>query len=212
MEDREFKEKELGEEWNVWRNELFPQYPFLTEDKAFESAVDFGGDESHVWQETLTPRKVLQLLGTEAGRGVIHPQIWINALMSEYKVRDKGKAHDLKSFTDLYSFVSCNSCKKPYSGYKRQHLCKNCIEDDLIQEYPSWIITDMRFLNELEAVKNKKGITIRINRPETDHLAGNHSSETALDNSEFDYVIDNTGTVDDLERKINEILIKIGLV
>ena len=31
-------------------------------------------------------------------------------------------------------------------------------------EYPNWIITDMRFPNELEAVEERKGITIRVVR------------------------------------------------
>ena len=185
LEDREFKEKELGEEWDLyeldWSDGWGSRMSIVTKDFNKKDFLDkkgvFVGELGRKIQ--LTPRKVLQLLGTEAGRGVIHPQIWINALMSGYKV-----------------------------------ICRLHIGLDFggVDVYPNWIVTDMRFPNELEAVKNKKGITIRINRPETDHLAGDHSSETALDNSEFDYVIDNTGTVEDLERKIDEILIKIGLV
>ena len=39
----------------------------------------------------------------------------------------------------------------------------------------------------------------------------NHISETILDNyDKFDYVIDNSGTLEDLENKAKEILEKIG--
>lgn len=185
LEDREFKEKELGDEWTVWRNELFPQYPFLTKEKAFESVVDFDGDESHVWQEVLTPRKILQLLGTEAGREIIHPNIWVNALMSEYKA----------------IFVNPPLLDED-----------NIKQSPLEEGYPNWIITDMRFPNELEAVKDKGGITIRIERPETDHLAGDHASETALDDAEFDYLIINDGSIEDLITEVSVILKTEGLI
>jgi hypothetical protein len=33
-------------------------------------------------------------------------------------------------------------------------------------KYPNWIITDCRFENELKAVKERDGITIRVQRPE----------------------------------------------
>jgi len=34
-----------------------------------------------------------------------------------------------------------------------------------------------------------------------------HESETALDNSQFDYIIENNGTIEDLEYKIKKILL-----
>ena len=71
--------------------------------------------------------------------------------------------------------------------------------------YPNWCITDMRFPNEVKAIKEKDGITIRINR-ETDYVS-NHSSEIALDNYEdFDYTIDNNNCIDCLIEKVKEIL------
>jgi hypothetical protein len=78
--------------------------------------------------------------------------------------------------------------------------------------YPNWIITDTRFPNELQAVKDKGGITIKVVRPETDYLAGDHASETALDKSKFDYVIVNDGTMDDLVKEIEKILIEEGII
>lgn len=71
--------------------------------------------------------------------------------------------------------------------------------------YPNWIIADIRFPNEVKAIKEKDGITIRINR-ETDYVS-NHSSETALDNyEEFDYTIDNNNCIDCLIEQVKEIL------
>ena len=77
--------------------------------------------------------------------------------------------------------------------------------------YPSWCITDMRFLNEMEAVKKRNGITIRVNR-NLEESKDQHESETELDNAEFDYVINNDGTIEELIEKVREILIKEKLI
>ena len=94
--------------------------------------------------------------------------------------------------------------------------------NDILVEYPFWCITDMRFPNELEAVKEKGGITIRVVRshgytnPHTREYKemplSYHPSETALDDAEFDYEIINDGTIEDLIEKVKEILIKEKLI
>jgi hypothetical protein len=123
LEDREFKEKELGEEW-----------------------------------DGLTPRKILQLLGTEAGREIIHPNIWVNSLFADYT-------------TDS-----------------------------------NWIITDVRFPNEAQAIKDRGGIVVRIERPGGEsHCGGAHASETALDDYDFDIVINNDGTIEELIDKVKQL-------
>lgn len=85
---------------------------------------------------------------------------------------------------------------------------------DKLVEYPSWCITDMRFPNEMKAVVERKGITIRVSRTgiHTPKVEDLHPSETALDNSEFDYHIDNSGTIEDLVEKVKEILIKENII
>ena len=88
--------------------------------------------------------------------------------------------------------------------------------------YPNWIITDMRFPNEMEAVKERKGITIRVVRdnPSVETLTKEdvirtfnilrhteHPSETALDDAKFNYEIINNGSIEDLIAKVRQILI-----
>ena len=69
-----------------------------------------------------------------------------------------------------------------------------------ILELPNWIISDLRFKNELQAIKDRGGITIRVNRLNSTNQNGHtyinkkdrtHPSETALDDATFDYIIDN---------------------
>ena len=76
----------------------------------------------------------------------------------------------------------------------------------------NWIITDMRFPNELEAVKKHNGITIRINRGLVERTGNmiqepEHISETALDNYEFTHVISNNGTIEELIERVKEIIL-----
>lgn len=109
--------------------------------------------------EPLTVRKMLQIVGTEALRDKLHPNVWVNALFADYN------------------------------------------------SYSKWVITDMRFPNEFEAVKEKGGICIRVNRDSSEK--SDHLSETALDNHQFDFTIDNNGTIEQLIGAVYEVFKQI---
>lgn len=165
LEDRDFKESELGTEWNKLVDHIDAQAEAMLGDGRCQKVVK------------MTPRKMLQLLGTEAGREIIHPNIWVNSLFADYKPLN------IEARASMGNVVDYSNC-----------------------EFPKWIVTDMRFPNELQAIKRRGGLTIRVNRPSTDKSAGNHPSETALDNAEFDYVIENTGSITDLMLAVKQIL------
>jgi hypothetical protein len=76
---------------------------------------------------------------------------------------------------------------------------------DAQSHFPRWIITDTRFPNEYEALREKNALFIKIERPGIE--LNNHPSETSLDNHEFNYVIENSGDIYQLQSKIREILI-----
>lgn len=78
------------------------------------------------------------------------------------------------------------------------------------------LITDVRFPNEIECFKKDipkdfTVTTIRINRNLNREAGFNeHESEKALDNyNEFDYVIDNNGTLEDLKEGAKELISRI---
>ena len=63
--------------------------------------------------------------------------------------------------------------------------------------WSNYIIADVRYPNEVKAIKERNGILLRIDRKGAG--AGNHSSETALDNyKEWDVHIENNGSIEDL--------------
>lgn len=183
LENHEFKDTPLSDDWklhhieagvgiiNTYAEEVSKKrYVTLKEaEKAINeiSPVNREIFEFKLSEESMTPRKLLQLLGTEAGRKIIHPNIWVNSLFSDYEPHSK------------------------------------------------WIITDVRFPNEAEAIKERGGIVIRVNRHFENVLIENdtwavtdhqHPSETALDDyTGFDYVIENTAGLYLLIENVREI-------
>lgn len=103
----------------------------------------------------LTPRKILQYLGTEVGRN-LHPDIWVNSLLKSYN-----------------------------------------------PERDIWIIPDVRFPNEANAIKERGGILIRIDQPGLPE--DNHPSETALDDyRRWDVVIHNDRSLENFNSAIKD--------
>lgn len=181
LENQDFKNKELGEEWWYWDIDKYPNLP----DNCLK----------------LTPRLLLQLLGTECGRDIIHPNIWVNSLFSEY--------YNYGSYTTWNSSIQ-----------------KDGVPTKL---EPNWIITDLRFPNELDAVHDRKGIAIKVKRDNCTctmkevascekvcRINSNykeHESETALDfRADFKYIIDNNGTIEELINEVKIILQKEKLI
>lgn len=129
-----------------------------------------------VSSEPMTVRDLLQLLGTEAMRDGLHTDTWVNALMSEYKTN--------------------NGVDTKAEG-----------EGNGVVADKFWIITDTRFPNELAAITRRNGITIRVNRTHANQTKSSHSSERALDHvTDWDHVIENDGTIDELRAKVLHIL------
>lgn len=187
LESQEFKDSYLDEQWNYYRKGIH-LHPSIVTDQIF---TQMGMDRIY----RLKYRNVLQKIGTECMRNVIHENTWCNALFVDYKE------------------------KHPLSVNFRQE--KEKFDKEINNLFPNWCITDMRFPNEFDEVENRDGITIRTKRriistPETINIENHktqllnikeHISETALDNHKFKYEIDNSGTIEELVEKVREILI-----
>ena len=76
----------------------------------------------------------------------------------------------------------------------------------------AWIITDVRFPNELQAIKDRNGIVIRVNRNNSLFKSVIHESETILDNATFDYIVDNNSDIQSLIEKVKIILEKENIL
>jgi len=74
----------------------------------------------------------------------------------------------------------------------------------------NWIITDTRFPNEAQAIKDADGIIIRVTRPGIGPV-NDHPSETGLNQWNFDYEIQNDGTLENLINSVKIFKQKFGI-
>jgi hypothetical protein len=65
------------------------------------------------------------------------------------------------------------------------------------------VVTDMRFPNEADAVRDRGGLTVRIHRDGVGPV-NDHPSETSLDDYAFDYHVDNDGTLEEYKEMIRK--------
>ncbi len=184
LEKQEVKDRMLGKEWER----------FISLDEVLKNGVG---------RRPLTVREVLQRVGTEAMRDQLHPNVWVNALMADYK----GGEGWTKCHPNLFSTWSGDKFYVPNTENIPEHLRRRESACEIFSwelPPPNWIITDVRFPNEAKAIKDRGGIMLRVNRQtETDRFPRNeHPSETALDDYKFDATIINNGTLEELEKSV----------
>lgn len=133
----------------------------------------------------MTYREFLQKLGTEGFRNSVHSNIWVNALFADYRKERTWVQGPPKIDDDLILSVMHEKF-----------------------DYPNWIVTDVRFPNEAEAIRKRGYPLVKINRSVQ---TGGHSSENALEYyGRFNFEIDNNGSMNDLFDHAKRILSVIG--
>jgi len=76
-----------------------------------------------------------------------------------------------------------------------------------------FVVPDVRFPDEAQAIRDWGGILIRITRPGIEPVGiDGHVSETALDDwRDWDFVVDNDGDLSDLWQKVDDMVSKVGV-
>lgn len=100
-------------------------------------------------------RRLLQRLGTEAGREILGENIWVDTALN------------------------------------------NAPENT--------VVTDVRFPNEVEGIEKRGGVVIRITRPGVGPK-NEHASENSLEGWEWEYEIENDGSIQDLHDAVLSIV------
>jgi hypothetical protein len=129
---------------------------------------------------TLTPRWVLQYWGTEVCRKAFHDDIWIASL--ENKLRNS-KDH-----------VVISDCRFPNEISSIKNAGGKIIWVQRGQ-LPDWYET---------AIDANRGSNVAINELKMRKI---HASETAWVGTEFDLILDNNGTIDDLYTQAKDLVI-----
>lgn len=217
LEDNEFKEEGLGLDWQIWRgivsrDRINPIHLWAASKEELFLRKQEGERFDSVYSTILTPRLMLQLMGTECGRDIIHPNIWVNALMSDYKPIPGKFYYRRTKHSDgiIDNMMDLVTGKKNYTPADMQEVANKHLDE--VAVYPNWIITDCRFPNEVKAIEDRKGVVIRIDRPKAILKEDLHESETALDNYKFKYRIINDSTIEDLIEVVRSFLQQLNII
>lgn len=195
FEKQEIKSKVLGSEWVRWEIVRFP-------DDSSEGAYTVAhlASEADAEEYLRQDRKRLDEINSQMYGGYV--ESWLHMEKKEMTVRDL--------------------LQKIGTDCMRNHLHVNTWVNALFADYreesiydprsktgggdgSNWIISDMRFPNEMEAVKERGGMTVRVVRPNNPYPSPDHASETSLDDAEFDIEIINDGSLEDLYIKVKSI-------
>lgn len=195
LEDQEFKSSPLGKEWLRYSYaDGFKRFKGETTMLSIECDKETYDYQYQVnwqtaYQTQYNPRMLMQIIGTDLLRDQLLNDVWVNGLFADY-------------------IGHCNS--QFCLGTKQcpnEHITKDCNA-----VYPNWIVTDCRFPNEVQAIKERNGIVIRINRDNIDN-SSTHESETALDSyTNWDYVLSNNGTIQNLIEEVRKMLIHFKII
>lgn len=143
----------------------------------------------------LTPRFALQLLGTEWGRRC-YSNTWVDYTLRLAKELLSGtKEYDRVGGLQIPSYKAHQGIR--YSEYN--HRTKGVV------------ISDVRFMNEIDAIHHAGGRVIRVTRPTggLEGAAGQHVSEKeqmSISDSLFDAVIPNDSTIEALCLRLDVVL------
>ena len=136
LESQEFKKSPLPE--HLCRYNIYKtatsKIPFRANISNSELQYIYKIEKYHIKKTIATVRDLLIYLSNDIFRDDYDSNIWINTLFNQYK---------------------------PIYGDPRIETVQGFGAD---MKYPNWIITDVRYKNEAEYIKNKGGILIRINR------------------------------------------------
>lgn len=187
FENEEFKNSKLPEEWKVWEIEYKNYNDGITHSKLSptkeEAIFEFNRLDNRdliveqPYEYLPTYREVLQHIGTDLFRNQLHPNWAINALFSEYK---------------------------PNYGDPRIEAIQGFGAN---MTYPNWLVTDVRFQNEADAVTERGGKLIKVIRykvgdkvwfndkaePDKDKNQSGEYTITKINNNE-EYLISNGTT------------------
>lgn len=150
-----------------------------------EGAVEFcellkqEGTVIHVVNEegtgySITGREYLQYYGTEAHRQVFHNDFWVDAVLP--------KGFDNTGVNPAWH--------ENFASHGK--VCEICV------------VTDCRFPNEAQRIKELKGYVWEIDRE--GHGGGTHASEQPLPRNLVDLTIHNNGSLSDLRDKVSDAL------
>ena len=144
----------------------------------------------------LSPRVMLQALGTEWGREAVSDRIWMDYFLKTARtlLNEDGGTREM-AYRPLQG---CYDARKNNAMLRQQH-----------KHVTGVVVSDVRFENEFQIIRSTGGAMIRVIRPDTDAdsamlgIVGHASEAHDYSFENFDFILRNEGTLDDLYRNVD---------
>lgn len=151
--------------------------------------VEHPGGETRTLTSKITGRMFLQRYGTEAHRGVFDDNFWVDALLPKPQL------------------FTADGAMKP--DWRNNFMESADTLEELLEpgvpKHTFYVVTDVRFVNEAERIRELGGVIWEIDRPSEDDR-DNHASEIPLPPELIDDTISNSGSFQDFEAEVGSIL------
>lgn len=89
---------------------------------------------------------------------------------------------------------------------------KKILDEWKINPDTKFVVTDVRFINEIQLIKELNGIIIRVNRPSVNRLPDPHPSEMQIETLPVDHEILNESTLEDLYNSFEQYVEIVSLL
>lgn len=182
-------------------------------EEAVELANHVGEDPKFIQKYRMTVRDLLQQVGTNALRNIVHPNIHVNALFADYRVKN-AVPNKTYSDTDLPMWL-ITDCRFPNEADYISKVGGIIIRINRPEDEDSRTCTDCGSGFSLTLMDNNNGLSPcckNHNHISVLRKQSIHPSETGLDNYSFEHIINNDGTIDQLVDKVQIILIKANII
>lgn len=130
---------------------------------------------------------------------------------------------NLKETTDEYwqtsprivlQFVGSELCRErlvEIMPWIKQDIWVKVVEKKILDEWKTnpearFVITDVRFPNEINLVESLNGISVRVSRPSVNNISDPHQSEIQIESLPVTYSISNDGTREQLYETATQLL------
>jgi len=130
----------------------------------------------------LSPRVIMQRIGTEVGRS-IHPDTWVKHTLDNVRSASEGEG-----------FIEREDTWQRFATVPRAVA------------HHFWAVTDVRFPNEADAIRAAGGTIVKVVRPSLGTPTDEHPSETSVDLVREDVLISNDGTLVELRAQVEKAL------
>lgn len=181
FEDNNFKDKILDKSW--WKWEIVEYGTGKKRYVPYHTST--GAEDARLIK--MTPRILMQLLGVDCGRDIIHPDIWVNGLYADYTPESMWIIPDVRYPNEVFGVESRGGIVLRINRdveYRLPKLWEEFQTQDTLDEWDEFL----KATNMYEKVY--------------------HESETAIDEYPFnpDFVIEGNCTIPELHSKVEGVL------